>query len=161
VRLTRILPKRLLGSPGFTTVGKRLFPRSDLALQRATHGRLSLTTAVGLPLLLLETTGRRTGKAHVTPLTYATQRTDFLVVGSNWGQERQPAWALNLQAKPDAVVELHGTRIPVTARTLTGAERAEAWELLLEVWPPYDEYVERVQATSGREIMVFRLERGS
>jgi deazaflavin-dependent oxidoreductase (nitroreductase family) len=159
MRLTRILPQRLLGSTAFAAVGKRVFPRSDLALQRVTRGRLSLTTAAGLPLLLLETTGRRTGEPRVTPLTYATQGTDFLVIGSNWGQQRQPAWVFNLLAHPEAVVTLRGTRIPVTARTLEGAERAEVWPLLLEVWPAYDEYVERLQATSGREMMVFRLER--
>ena len=109
---------------------------------------------------MLETTGRRTGQPRVTPLTYATQGTDFLVVGSNWGQPRQPAWALNLRTKPEAVVLLRGTRIPVTARTLEGAERAEAWQLLLAVWPAYDDYVERVQAHTAREIIVFRLERG-
>jgi deazaflavin-dependent oxidoreductase (nitroreductase family) len=161
MRLTRILPKRLVGGSFFTAVGKRVFPRSDLALQQVTRGRLSLTSAVGLPLLLLETTGRRTGRPRTTPLTYATQGTDFIVVGSNWGRPHQPAWALNLRAKPEAVVSSRGTRIPVTARTLEGAERAEAWQLLLAVWPAYDDYVERVQADTAREIMVFRLERGA
>jgi deazaflavin-dependent oxidoreductase (nitroreductase family) len=161
VRLTRIVPKHLFGSSVFTIVAKRVIPRFDLTLQRVTRGRISLTSAVGMPLLLLETIGRRTGESRVTPLTYATLGGDFLVAGSNWGQSRQPAWALNLTAKPDAVVSLRGTRIPVTARVLEGAERAEVWPLLLEVWPAYDDYVERVQATSGREIMVFRLERGS
>lgn len=159
MRLTRLLPARFLGSPAFGAVGKRVIPRADVALQRLTRGRVSLTTAAGIPLLLLETTGRRTGSARVTPLTYATQGPDFLVVGSNWGQERQPAWVLNLLAKPDAVVALHGTRIPVTAGVLSGAERSEVWPLLLAVWPVYDEYVKRVQSTSDREIMVFRLER--
>ena len=159
VRLTRFLPARFLGSPAFGAVGKRVFPRADVALQRLTRGRASFTAAAGLPLLLLETTGRRTGSARVTPLTYATQGTDFLVVGSNWGQERQPAWVLNLLAKPGAFVTLHGMRIPVKARVLSLAERSDVWPLLLEVWPVYDEYVKRVQSTSDREIMVFRLER--
>jgi deazaflavin-dependent oxidoreductase (nitroreductase family) len=159
MRLTRLLPTRLLGSSGFAAIGKRVFPRADLALQRLTRGSLSLTAAAGLPLLLLETTGRRSGELRTTPLTYAMQGPDFLVVGSNWGQQRQPAWTLNLLAKPDAVVVLHHTRIPVTACQLHDAERAAAWALLLEVWPAYDEYVRRVHETSDREIAVFRLER--
>jgi deazaflavin-dependent oxidoreductase (nitroreductase family) len=159
MRLTRILPTRLLGSSGFAALGKRVFPRADLALHRLTRGSVSLTAAAGLPLLLLETTGRRSGEPRTTPLTYATQGSDFLVVGSNWGQERQPAWALNLLAEPEAVVVLHHTRIPVTARHLRDAERAAAWALLLEVWPAYDAYVRRVHETSDREIVVFRLER--
>lgn len=159
MRLTRFVPTRLLGSSGFAAVGRRVFPRADLALQRLTRGRVSLTAAAGMPLLLLETTGRRTGEPRVTPLTYVTQGADFTVAGSNWGQGHQPSWALNLLAKPDAVVDLHGKRIPVTARVLQGAERVEAWALLLQVWPAYDEYVRRIQETSDREILVFRLER--
>lgn len=160
MRLTRLVPARLLGSSGFAAIGKRVFPRADLALQGLTRGRLSLTAAAGLPLLVLETTGRRSGELRTTPLTYAVQGADFLVAGSNWGQERQPAWALNLLAKLDAVVDLRGARIPVTARLLHDAERAAAWALLLEIWPAYDEYVRRVHESSDREILVFRLERG-
>ena len=166
VRLTRILPKGLLGSSASAAVGKRVFPRADLFLQRLTHGRRSLTSAIGVPLLLLETVGRRTGEVRITPLNYATPEVepgvdlaDFIVVGSNWGQQRQPGWVLNLLARPDAFVSVRGTRIAVRARLLEGTERDEAWPLLLELWPAYDEYAERVQATSGREIMVFRLER--
>ncbi|WP_034265160.1 nitroreductase/quinone reductase family protein [Actinospica robiniae] len=157
--LTSFLPTRLLGSSAFAAVGRRVFPRSDLALQRLTRGRVSLTAVAGMPLLLLETTGRRTGELRVTPLTYATQGENFLVAGSNWGQQHQPAWALNLLAKPDAVVDLHGERVPVTAQVLRDADRADAWKLLLKVWPAYDAYVRRIHETSAREILVFRLER--
>ena len=159
MRLTRFVPMRLLGSPFVSAIGRRTFPRVDKVLQRATRGRASLAGAIGMRLLLLETTGRRTGEPRVTPLIYATQGTDFLVVGSNWGQERNPAWVLNLLAKPEAVVSLRGARIPVRARRLTEEERASVWPRLTEIWPAYDEYVNRVQATSGREILVFRLER--
>ena len=159
MRPTRFVPKRLLGSPFVSTLGRRVFPRIDTVLQRVTRGRGSLTGAIGMRLLMLETTGRRTGQPRVTPLIYATQDTDFLVVGSNWGQERNPAWALNLLANPQAIASLHGARIPVHARRLTEVERAEVWPRLTEIWPAYDEYATRVQATSGREIMVFRLER--
>ena len=160
MRPLNLLPTRLLGSPLVSGVARRVFPRVDIALQRTTRGRASLTSAVGMRLLMLETTGRRTGEPRVTPLIYATQGTDFIVIGSNWGQERQPAWALNLVAHPDAVVTLGEERIPVHARRLTEEQRAEVWPLLTEIWPTYDEYVKRVQASSGREIMVFRLERG-
>ena len=159
MRLTRFVPKRLLGSSFVTVVGRRVIPRTDTVLQRLTHGRASLTRVLGMRLLMLETTGRRTGEPRVTPLIYATQGTDFVVVGSNWGQEQQPAWALNLLSQPEVVVSLSGERIPVHARRLTSEERAEVWPRLLEIWPAYDEYLKRVRATSGREIMVFRLER--
>jgi deazaflavin-dependent oxidoreductase (nitroreductase family) len=159
MRLSRILPRRMLGSAAFTAVGKRIFPRADVALQRVSRGHASLAGSVGMPLLMLETTGRRSGEPRVTPLIYVTQGTDFLVIGSNWGQRLQPAWALNLLAEPKAAVSVHGTRIPVTARRLQDAERTAAWALMLDIWPAYDEYARRVDATSGRDIMVFRLER--
>jgi deazaflavin-dependent oxidoreductase (nitroreductase family) len=159
MRLIRVVPTSILGSRAFGAVGKRFLPPADLALQRLTRGRASVAAATGLPLLVLETTGRRTGQKRVTPLVYATQGTDFFVVGSNFGQEHQPAWALNLEATPEATVDLHGERSPVRARILSAEERAQVWPLLLEVWPAFDTYVERVRSTSDREIMVFRLER--
>jgi deazaflavin-dependent oxidoreductase (nitroreductase family) len=159
MRLSRILPARLLGSSALAAVGRRVFPRADVALQRASGGRASLTGAIGMPLLLLETTGRHSGLPRVTPLIYASQGTDFIVVGSNWGRQPQPGWVLNLLATPEAVVSVHGTRVAVTADVLREADRADVWPLLVAMWPAYDEYVKRVHATSGREIMVFRLER--
>jgi deazaflavin-dependent oxidoreductase (nitroreductase family) len=159
--LTRILPARVLGSTAIGLTGRSVFPRADKALQRLSRGHASLSAVAGMPLLLLESTGRRSGERRVTPLAYATQGPDsFVVTGSNWGQQRQPGWALNLLAAPAAVVSLHGRSFPVTARVLHGQERAEAWTLLLEIWPAYDEYARRVSSTSGREIVVFRLERG-
>lgn len=159
MRPSRLLPRRLLGGAAFSAVGRRTFPRADVALQRVSRGRLSLSGAVGMPLLVLETTGRSSGQPRDTPLIYVKQDSDFLVVGSNWGRRTQPGWALNLLAKPEAAVRVHGTRIPVTARLLHGAERADAWALMLEIWPAYDEYAARVNTSSGRDIMVFRLER--
>lgn len=158
--LLRIVPPRVLGHPAVGATARRVFPRTDRILQRATGGRASLAAAAGMPLLLLETVGRRTGERRVTPLAYATRDAgSFLVAGSNWGQERQPGWVLNLLAAPQAVVRLRGRSLSVTARPLSGSERAQAWALLLEVWPTYDEYARRVGSTSAREIMVFRLER--
>lgn len=157
--MSAILPPRLLGSAAASAVGMRVFPRADRALQKISRGRTSLTAVTGMPLLLLETTGRRSGQLRVSPLIYATQGADFLVAGSNWGQEKPPAWALNLTADSNACVCVRGTRIPVTAQLLRDAEREDAWPLLLELWPAYDEYARRVRATSGREIMVFRLRR--
>lgn len=159
ISITQLVPQRVLGSRIVSAAGRRVFPRVDAVLQRATGGRGSLARALGIPLMLLETTGRRTGQPRVTPLTFATQGTDFLVAGSNWGQQRQPGWALNLGATPEAAVVLNGERIPVRARRLADEERAAAWALLLKVWPAYDTYAERVRAAGGREIMVFRLER--
>lgn len=144
----------LLGSAAFAAVGKRVFPRADLAAQRATGGRFSLSAAVGMPLLLLTTTGRRTGRPHVTPVTYARDGDDLLIIGSNWGQRQHPAWALNLRADPHATVQIREHRTQVTARVLEGAERDGALALLLRVWPHFATYTKRA---GQRELLVFRL----
>ena len=143
-----------LGSTAFGAIGRRVFPRADLAVQRATGGRLSVSGSVGMPLLLLTTVGRRSGEPRVTPLTFARDGSDFVVVGSNWGQQGHPAWALNLRAEPNASLELHGRRIEVAARILQGAERAAAWDRLVAVWPPFAAYSRRA---TERELLVFRL----
>ncbi|MBS2964990.1 nitroreductase family deazaflavin-dependent oxidoreductase [Actinocrinis puniceicyclus] len=147
----------LLGSVAFASLGKRVFPRLDLGLQRATGGRFSLSGTVGMPLLLLTTTGRRSGEPRVSPVTYAIDGEDLLVVGSNWGQQRHPAWALNLRDRPHAVVEINGRRREVVARVLHDAERAAAWQLLLRVWPHFAAYERRA---TERELLVFRLSEG-
>jgi deazaflavin-dependent oxidoreductase (nitroreductase family) len=77
-----------------------------------------------------------------------------VVIGSNWGKNRQPAWSLNLLADPRATVTIGGRHLPVEARVATGAERERLWGLLLTEWPAYETYVERA---GGRDIRVFRL----
>lgn len=146
----------VLGSAAISVMGKRIFPRADLAMQRATGGRLSLAAALGIPLLLLTTTGRRTGQERVTPVTYAADGDDLLIIGSNWGQHRHPAWALNLLAEPNATVRIRGRSTSVAARVLEGAEREAALALLLRVWPHFAAYAKRAEQ---RELLVFRLTR--
>lgn len=107
------------------------------------------------PALLLVTTGRRSGQTRTTPLLYAPDGDGFLVVGSNWGGPRHPGWALNLRAEPYATVTVNGVTTPVTARLLHGAEREDAWQRLVRIWPAYQTYARR----AGRALYVFRLER--
>ena len=144
----------VFGTAGFAAVGRRVAPPADRVLQRLSRGRVSLTAMGGLPFLMLHTIGRRTGQPRATPLIYARTDAGYIVVGSNWGQTGQPGWALNLRAAPTAEMEIRGRRRPVTARVLEGAERAEAWKLLLEFWPAYDDYAGRAD---GRELWVFLL----
>jgi deazaflavin-dependent oxidoreductase (nitroreductase family) len=153
----KVFGARVFGTAGFAAVGRRVAPPADLALQRLSGGRVSLTGMGGLPFLVLHTVGRRSGLPRTTPLIYARAEGGdggFLVVGSNWGQPGQPAWALNLRSEPQVSVEVRGRRRAVTARLLEGEERAEAWQRLLAFWPAYDDYAERA---SGRELWVFLL----
>ena len=126
---------------------------ADRLLGRLTGGRL---VGLGLvPSLLLITTGRRSGKPRSTPLLGVPDRDAVIVVGSNWGGPRHPAWALNLLADPAATVRRQGASRPVRARLLAGPERDRAWQLALRQWPAYRVYAER----AGRPLHVFRLER--
>jgi deazaflavin-dependent oxidoreductase (nitroreductase family) len=79
--------------------------KAHLAVYRMTRGRV-LGPVAGMPVHLLTTTGRRSGKAHTTPLTFFRDATDLVVIASNGGADRPPAWSLNLQQTPRAVARV-------------------------------------------------------
>jgi deazaflavin-dependent oxidoreductase (nitroreductase family) len=135
----------------FTPAARALVP-ADRLLSRITRGRV---VALGMaPSLLLTTVGRRSGQRRSVVLQYLSDGAAFVVVGSNWGQPHDPAWALNLIDRPAAVVTVDGRDIPVVAQQVRGAERVALWERIVEQWPGYRGY----EATAGaREIRVFRL----
>jgi deazaflavin-dependent oxidoreductase (nitroreductase family) len=137
----------------FARLGRVLVP-ADRMIGRLTGGRVVALGLRELPSMLLTTTGRRTGQPRTQPLLYAPDGDGYVVIGSNWGQQRQPAWALNLLADPRASVALGGRRIPVRAHLATGAERERLLALLLAMWPAYETYRRRA---GDRELMVFRL----
>lgn len=120
-----------------------------------TKGRRTLLGPIGVPTLLLTTTGRKSGLPRTTPLLYAHQGDSLVVVGSNFGQERHPAWTGNLLADPHATVTMAGEDIPVVAELLTGDEAAAGYAAMVEVTATYREYRSR----TDRDIRVFRLRR--
>jgi deazaflavin-dependent oxidoreductase (nitroreductase family) len=96
-----------------------------------------------MPVLLLTTTGRRSGKARTTPLTFFRDATDLVVVASNGGADRPPDWSLNLQQTPRAVVEIGADKVAVTARTATHQERDRLWIVITATYAGYARYQER------------------
>lgn len=108
----------------------------------------------GTTILLLTTRGRISGKERTTPLIYRDDGETWVVVASKGGAPDHPGWYKNLEAHPEAVIEIKRERIPVRANTANGSERTRLWRLMTEVWPPYDEY----QRKTEREIpvVVFR-----
>lgn len=143
------------GSRAFAPLARDVVPPVDRLLSRLTGGRFVLA-ALLVPSLVLTAKGARTGEPRTTPLaTLPEPDGSWLVVGSNFGQPRHPAWTANLLAHPDATVVAQGRTHAVRAYLLTGAERAAVWPRLTEVWPTYDVYAAR----SGRELRVFRLAR--
>ena len=116
--------------------------RAHLAAYRLSSGRV-LGSAAGMPVLLLTTTGRRSGKARTTPLTFFRDATDLVVVASNGGADRPPDWALNLQQTPRAVVEIGADKMAVTARTASHQERERLWIVITATYAGYARYQER------------------
>ncbi|WP_371784882.1 nitroreductase family deazaflavin-dependent oxidoreductase [Streptosporangium subroseum] len=111
----------------------------------------------GTVVLLLTTTGRKSGEQRETPLIYQRHGDDYLVVASKGGADAPPAWYLNLQANPEVEVQVLGDRFTARARTATAEEKPELWKIMAATWPAYDEY----QTKTDREIPVVVLERVS
>jgi deazaflavin-dependent oxidoreductase (nitroreductase family) len=109
----------------------------------------------GVPVLILTTSGRRSGEPRPTPLIYGRSGDDYLVVASHGGAPKPPAWFLNLSENPDVQVQVKADRFGARARTATPEEKPELWRTMTSIWPAYDDY----QAKTDREIPVVVLER--
>jgi deazaflavin-dependent oxidoreductase (nitroreductase family) len=109
----------------------------------------------GAHVLLLTTTGRRSGELRTTPLIYGTRDGDYVLVASKGGAPADPSWYQNLSAAPEVEVQVLGDRFRAHARDAAGDERAQLWQLMSAQWPAYDKY----QAKTEREIPVVVLER--
>jgi deazaflavin-dependent oxidoreductase (nitroreductase family) len=120
----------------------RSLSKAHLAVHRLSRGRV-LGSMAGMPVLLLTTTGRRSGKARTTPLTFFRDGTDLVVVASNGGADRPPAWSLNLQQNPQAVVAIGTDKLTVTARTAPEQERERLWITITATYSGYAGYQER------------------
>lgn len=123
---------------------------------RATRGLIG-HRAAGLASLLLTTTGRRSGAARTVALTYVPDGDDFVVVASNGGADRHPAWWLNLRQSPRATVQVGATVLPVTAHAADAAERARLWPKLTAANPFYARY--ELLTTRAIPVVILRPER--
>ncbi len=124
-------------------------------LYRVTGGRIGHRSRVG-SFLLLTAVGRRTGERRTTPLLYMPDGDDFVVVASNGGRDRSPAWVLNLEATPTAEVQVGRRTVPVTAEVLRGTDKDDLWPRLIEFYKGWDHY----QELTGRDIPAVRLRTG-
>ncbi len=123
------------------------------ALFRATDGRVG-GRMLGSPVLLLVTTGRKSGLWRTTPLLYLEDEDRYVIVASNGGAAKHPVWWLNLRANPEATVEVGGREIRVRARKTEGKEKARLWKSLVRMYGPYENY----QRKTDREIPVVLLQ---
>jgi len=107
----------------------------------------------GANLLLLTTTGAKSGQSRVSPLAYQRVDGKMLIIGSYRGADVDPAWVHNLRADPRAHIEVGTDSYDVLARELPAEERDPAWEKIVTAAPGFGEY----QANTSRVIPLFEL----
>ena len=109
----------------------------------------------GLPVVIVTNRGAKTGAIRKTPLMRVEHDGSYAAVGSMGGAPQNPVWVYNLRANPDVEVQDGADKWAMTAREITGAERAQWWERAVAAYPPYAEY----QQKTSRIIPVFVLEK--
>jgi deazaflavin-dependent oxidoreductase (nitroreductase family) len=109
----------------------------------------------GRPLLLLTTTGAKSGQPRTTPMMYVPDGDRILVIASNAGAPAHPDWYRNLLAHPQVTVEVGGDTFDARAVVLEGTERQQLWDKIVASYPFFVEH----QAKITREIPVIALER--
>ena len=132
---------------------EQLVTQTHTALYRATGGLVGGWMVA--PVLLLTTTGRRSGQPRTTPLTFFPDGENFIVIASYGGGPKHPAWWLNLKREPQAEVEVGPMRHAVRAREAEGEERERLWRRVTTWMPTYAWY----QSRTERRIPVVVLER--
>jgi deazaflavin-dependent oxidoreductase (nitroreductase family) len=120
---------------------------------RLTGGRVGGRVGKG-PVLLLTTTGRKSGQPRTAPVLYLADGDRFVVINTNAGNQKTPAWSLNLKANPEAKVEIGRRRLQVRARVAEGAERDDLWRRHMEQYEGWDYYESKLD----RRPSVFVLE---
>ena len=137
-----------MGAPALRWAGKLNVP-----VYRLSGGHL-MGKIGRAPVLLLTTTGRKSGQQRTAPVVYLADGENVVLINTNAGNAKVPAWSLNLKAKPEGEVEVGRKRYPVRARIAEGEERERLWREHNEQYAGFDEYQEKL----AREASVIVLE---
>ncbi len=131
----------------------KLFMDVNAFLIRLTNGRIGGKLGTQT-ILLLQTIGRKSGQPRVIPIAYFFHEGKYLIVGSNWGKDKNASWYLNLKKNPRAILTVNGRKIPAEAHEAQGDEYTRLWKFATERHPPYLQY----QSMTSRHIpiMVFQ-----
>jgi deazaflavin-dependent oxidoreductase (nitroreductase family) len=108
----------------------------------------------GVQTLLLTSKGRKSGLWRRTALIYGRDGENYVIVASKGGAQTHPLWYLNLNANPDAEIQVGAEKLSVRAHTAEGAERDRLWRTMAAIWPDYNNY----QTKTDREIPIVVLE---
>ncbi len=132
-----------------------LYGDAHVEAYRRTDGAEGFEWKDGSHIILLTTTGHRSGEDRTVPLIFGRDGDDYLVVASKGGADDPPAWYVNLVANPTVTVQDRGDVFEAVARTASDEEQERLWPVMTKEWPPYDEY----QTKTARKIPVVILER--
>ncbi|MGW7422741.1 nitroreductase family deazaflavin-dependent oxidoreductase [Streptomyces sp. NPDC054813] len=129
--------------------------REQVELYESSGGTKGTTLMdTGMPVILLTTLGVKSGKIRKTPLMRVEHDGKYAVVASQGGAPKHPVWYFNITSQPHVELQDGPVKQDMTAREITGAEKAEWWERAVAAYPPYADY----QKKTSREIPVFLLE---
>jgi len=132
-----------------------LFGKEHIERYEATDGAEGYDWENGTTILLLHTTGRKSGRDITSPLIFREHDGDYLIVASKGGAPAPPDWYLNLEQHPEVRVQIKGDVFDARARTASPAEKPALWQHMVEAWPAYSDY----QKKTDRNIPVVVLER--
>jgi deazaflavin-dependent oxidoreductase (nitroreductase family) len=132
-----------------------IFGDEHVRVYEETDGERGYLWKKATTILLLTTTGRKSGEKHTTPLIFRVDDGRWVIVASQGGKPDHPAWFLNMEANSEAELQVLNEKFEVTHSVAEGDERERLWKLMTEVWPDYDEY----QGKTDRQIPVVILER--
>ena len=135
----------------FVRLGAKLYTRVNVAIYKISGGRLMNKGPGGKPICLVRMTGRKTGKQRDVPLMHVPHGEQKILVASLAGISKNPVWYYNLKAMPDITITADGVRRDYRAREVSPEEKATLWPVIVDAYPPYDEY----QARTDRDIPVF------
>jgi deazaflavin-dependent oxidoreductase (nitroreductase family) len=139
--------------PG-ATFYRRIVAPLEAPMMKATGGRMSLT-GLALPMVVLTSTGARSGQLRETPLTYFTDGDDVIVGATNFGGVKHPSWYHNLRAHPECELHIGPRGGPFLAREAEGADRERLFALAVELFPGFNKYAQKTQGI--RTVKVLRL----
>jgi deazaflavin-dependent oxidoreductase (nitroreductase family) len=129
----------------------RLFGKLNVAIYKMSGGRLFSKGPAKRPICLVTMTGRKTGKKRDIALMHVPHGEQKILVASLGGISKNPSWYYNLKATPDITITVDGGSRTYRAREVGSEEKAKLWPVLVDAYPPYDEY----QARTDRDIPVF------